>query len=88
MKTYSNDKFVKTSKKVRITFGGWDGKSYNGEGRNMVVYKHPNMPDKEFVRGHFGGARCYRLVADKWHPRSGERAVVLFANVGPDEEWD
>ena len=86
MKTYSNDKFVKTSKKVRITFGGWDGKSYNGEGRNMVVYKHPNMPDKEFVRGHFGGARCYHLVTDKLHHKSGERTVVFFTNVEPDKK--
>ena len=52
----------------------------------MVVYKHPNMPDKEFVRGYFGGARCYHLVTDKLHHKSGERTVVFFTNVEPDEK--
>lgn len=31
--------FTKTKDKVRFTFAGWDGKSYNGESRNATVYK-------------------------------------------------
>ena len=31
--------FIKTNKKVRYTFGGWDGHSYNGESRNGTIYK-------------------------------------------------
>ena len=31
--------FRKTKEKVRFTFNGWDGKSYNGESRNATVYR-------------------------------------------------
>lgn len=78
MNTYSNDPFTKTNRKVRITFGGWDGKSYNGEGKNMVIYTNPNMPDKDFVRANFKGDRCYHMVTDKRHHKSGEREVVFY----------
>ena len=78
MATYSNDFFIKTNRKVRVTFAGWDGKSYNGEGRTLTVYKHPNMPDKDFVRASFKGDRCYHMVTDKKHPVSGEREVEFF----------
>lgn len=78
MTTFSNDHFIKTSRKVRVTFAGWDGKSYGGEGRTLTVYKHPNMPDKDFVRASFKGDRCYHMVTDKKHPVSGERMVEFF----------
>ena len=78
MATYSTDIMIKTNRKVRVTFAGWDGKSYNGEGRNLTVYKHPNMPDRDFVRGSFKGDRCYHMVTDKKHPVSGEREVEFF----------
>ena len=31
--------FTKTREKVRFTFNGWDGKSYDGESRNAGVYR-------------------------------------------------
>ena len=31
--------FTKTHDKVRFTFQGWDGKSYDGESRNASVYR-------------------------------------------------
>ena len=31
--------FTKTRDKVRFTFQGWDGKSYDGESRNASVYR-------------------------------------------------
>ncbi len=77
MATYSADAMIKTNRKVRITFSGWDGKSYNGEGRNLTVYKHPFI-DGDFVRGYFKGDRCYHKVTDRRHPVSGELEVDFF----------
>lgn len=31
--------FTKTKEKVTFTFGGWDGKSYDGESRSARVYR-------------------------------------------------
>lgn len=31
--------FHKTAEKVTFTFGGWDGKSYDGESRRATVYR-------------------------------------------------
>ena len=31
--------FTKTREKVRFTFNGWDGKSYDGESRRATVYR-------------------------------------------------
>ena len=31
--------FTKTKEKVTFTFGGWDGKSYDGESRKATVYR-------------------------------------------------
>ena len=31
--------FTKTREKVRFTFNGWDGKSYDGESRTATVYR-------------------------------------------------
>lgn len=77
MATYSTDIMIKTNRKVRITFGGWDGKSYNGEGCNRTVYTHP-LRGGDYVRGYFNGSRCYHKVTDRRHPVSGERMVEFF----------
>ena len=77
MATYNTDIMIKTNRKVRITFDGWDGKSYNGEGRNLTVYTHP-LRGGDYVRGYFNGSRCYHKVTDKRHPKSGERMVEFF----------
>ena len=31
--------FIKSKEKVTFTFGGWDGKSYDGESRTATVYR-------------------------------------------------
>ena len=83
MATYSKDMMIKTNRKVRITFAGWDGKSYNGEGCNKTVYTHPFMGG-EYVRAYFKGDRCYHKVTDEKHPVSGERMVEFFTYFSKD----
>lgn len=86
MRTYSTDIFVETKKKVRVTFSGWDGKSYNGEARICKVYVNQNLNNgKEYVRAYFKGCRCYHLITDKKHPVSGERMVEFFTYFEPDD---
>ena len=41
--------FTKTKEKVTFTFGGWDGKSYDGESRSAKVIR-TNLPGYEEVR--------------------------------------
>lgn len=47
--------FVKTNEKIEVTFGGWDGKSYDGETRKMNVWVCDKMPGKKFVYKRQGG---------------------------------
>lgn len=42
--------FIKTREIVTFTFGGWDGKSYDGETRTQNVYIHPMHPGKKFIK--------------------------------------
>ncbi len=44
--------FTRTKEKVRFTFSGWDGKSYDGESRTANVYRTdiPEMKDSRFVK--------------------------------------
>ena len=41
--------FTKTKESIRFTFGGWDGKSYDGESRTARVYR-TNIKGYEAVR--------------------------------------
>ena len=41
--------FTKTRDKVRFTFNGWDGKSYDGESRMATVYR-TNIEGFDHVR--------------------------------------
>ncbi len=43
------EKFYKTREKITFTFGGWDGKSYDGESRRASVYRS-NIPGFEEVK--------------------------------------
>ena len=51
--------FHKTAEKVTFTFGGWDGKSYDGESRSAKVYRTslPGYENTRFVK--VGKALCY-----------------------------
>lgn len=42
--------FTETNEKITFTFGGWDGKSYDGETRTSKVYTHPMNPGKKFIK--------------------------------------
>lgn len=78
MKNFGDCSFVKSGKMARVTFSGWDGRSYNGEARNLSVYTNANHPGKEFVRAMFNGSRCYHIITDQKHPVSGETMVEFF----------
>ena len=43
------ESFTKTKETVTFTFGGWDGKSYDGESRSAKVIR-TNLPGYEEVR--------------------------------------
>ena len=51
--------FTKTREKVRFTFNGWDGKSYDGESRNASVYRtdFAGYEDARFIK--VGNHLCY-----------------------------
>ena len=51
--------FTKTREKVRFTFQGWDGKSYDGESRSASVYRTgvQGYEDVKFIK--VGKHLCY-----------------------------
>ena len=51
--------FIKTKERIRFTFNGWDGKSYDGESRSARVYRTniPGYEDARFIK--VGKALCY-----------------------------
>jgi len=44
--------FTRTNEKVTFTFGGWDGKSYDGESRTARVYRtsYKGFEDIRFIK--------------------------------------
>ena len=62
--------FTQDGGKMTVTFGGWDGKSYDGEGRSLSTWTHPAHPGAIFVKtANFGG--CFHKVTDELHEVSG-----------------
>ncbi len=55
--------FTKTSEKVTFTFGGWDGKSYDGESRTASVYR-TNVPGYEGIRFIKVGKHLHYILED------------------------
>lgn len=78
MTTLQNNNFKKTNKKVRITFGGWDGKSYNGESINTTVFTNPDYPEKIFVRSRRKSTLIYHEVKNELHPITNVNTVCVF----------
>ncbi|MCL1857689.1 MAG: hypothetical protein FWF92_00445 [Oscillospiraceae bacterium] len=71
--------FTQTNEKITITFGGWDGRSYNGEGVNLRIWTNKHYPDKRFVKSsHYGGV--FHEVLDDKHEKSGLTEVTYFAD--------
>lgn len=70
--------FTETSKHEFVTFNGWDGKSYNGEGVNARVYVDPKT-SKRYVRTYNRGFRCYHEILDDTHPVTGAKMLLTAA---------
>lgn len=72
--------FTKTREKVRFTFNGWDGKSYDGESRNAGVY-----------RTDFAGYEAVRFIKVGKHLCyiDEERSILEKATgeFHPEAEW-
>lgn len=66
--------FTKTNEKVTITFNGWDGKSYNGEGQTKTVYTKNST---RFVLAYDYEHRVYvaHELTGKFHSVSGLEIV-------------
>ena len=70
--------FTKTREKVRFTFNGWDGKSYDGESRTARVLRTnvPGYEDFRFIKVgkglHYIEEDCLRVekATGKAHPRA------------------
>ena len=70
--------FTKTREKVRFTFNGWDGKSYDGESRNAGVYRTDFAGYEEVRFIKVGKHLCYieesRCILEKatgeFHPEA------------------
>ena len=62
--------FTKTNEKITFTFGGWDGKSYNGETRTQDVYTVPTLPGKKFIKFYSRKFKTYtyHVVTEQLHP--------------------
>lgn len=71
MKTIGN--FTETNKKVTITFAGWDGKSYDGEGETTKVWV--DSEGKEFVHKYSKKAHCFFEITDRTFGKFGYKAV-------------
>ena len=56
--------FTKTREKVRFTFNGWDGKSYDGESRSAYVYRS-NTEGFENFRFVKVGKGVHYILEDK-----------------------
>jgi hypothetical protein len=73
--------FYETKEKITVTFGGWDGKSYDGEGRALRVWTHSAHPDTQFVLAGRGKYRSFHAVQDTKHPKSGLPEVSYHTDV-------
>ena len=56
--------FNKTREKVRFTFAGWDGKSYDGESRSASVYR-TNIQGYEDARFVKVGKSIHYIMEDE-----------------------
>lgn len=78
--------FQQTTEMAHVTLNGWDGKSYDGEGRNLRVWVHPMHPGKKFVRVNhysrsYGSIPCFHLITGEKHEKSGVVMAEFFTDV-------
>lgn len=84
LKTIKN--FRQTTEMATVTFCGWDGKTYDGEGRNLRVWLNAEHPGKRFVRCNFrsegyGTVTCFHLLTGKAHPQTGVEIAEFFTDI-------
>lgn len=77
--------FQQTREMAFVTLSGWDGKSYNGQGRNLRVWTNALYPDKRFVRVDFHkhgckSAICFHEVTTDRHSESGVFKAEFFVD--------
>jgi hypothetical protein len=69
---------VKTSEKIMVTTGGWDGTGYNGEGKARVVYR--DEQGEKFIKARFGNIWSFLKVLDTKHEVSGLLQAEYFCD--------
>ena len=72
--------FTKTKEKVTFTFGGWDGKSYDGESRRARVLR-TDIPGYEDIRFIKIGKHLHYIMEDEMRI---ERAT---GEAHPEASW-
>ena len=72
--------FTKTREKVRFTFNGWDGKSYDGESRNASVYR-TNIEGYEDIRFIKVGKHLHYIMEDEM------RIEKATGETHPEASW-
>lgn len=72
--------FTKTKESVTFTFGGWDGKSYDGESRRARVLRS-NIPGYEDIRFIKVGKSLHYLMEDEM------RVEMATGESHPEASW-
>lgn len=72
--------FTKTKEKVTFTFGGWDGKSYDGESRRAKVLR-TDIPGYESIRFIKVGKHLHYIMEDEM------RIEKATGEAHPEASW-
>ena len=72
--------FTKTKEKVTFTFGGWDGKSYDGESRRDKVLR-TDIPGYESIRFIKVGKHLHYIMEDEM------RIEKAIGEAHPEASW-
>ena len=72
--------FTKTKEKVTFTFGGWDGKSYDGESRRAKVLR-TDIPGYEEIRFIKVGKHLHYIMEDEM------RIEKATGEAHPEASW-
>lgn len=78
--------FQETKEMVTVTLNGWDGKTYNGEGRNLRVWTLASEPGKKFVKVNFSYGRkgqvpCFHILTGHKHEVTGVEIAEFYYSV-------
>ena len=73
-------RFIKTKETVTFTFGGWDGKSYDGESRRAKVLRTA-IPGYESIRFIKVGKHLHYIMEDEM------RIEKATGEAHPEASW-